>query len=97
MRSKGKFTRARVRKLARQQGYYVASPAKGTPTNLFAKVYVWGWREEDQQIIGCWFILCREHPNGHCPFPPVSQNVWVQGVRANQLGLGLDWEGTGNT
>lgn len=92
-RKANRLTRSRIRWLARQQGYYIAGPAYAARTGLYAKVSVWGFREEDRQIVLCTFSADRDCPQGYCDFPPVSGNVFVAGgVKVNQLGLGLDWE-----
>jgi hypothetical protein len=89
---RGPYTKARVRSLARQQGYYLASQAQANKFGSFAEIWVWGWDETGRRVVLCRFYACAGRPNGHCDYPPVSGNVFISGgVRANQLGLALDW------
>ena len=93
MKYKGPYTRAWVRELAREQGYFIAGNAQGGKWGWFAEVPVWGFREEDGQILLCRFVASDDHPHGHCDLPPVGGNIFPgDGVKANQLGLALTWE-----
>lgn len=89
-RYRGPYTKSYVRKLARQQGYRLASPAQATKTGLFAEVWVWGWDESRQRVITCRYQVGHDHPDGHCNYPPVSDTVRAPGgIAANQLQLDI--------
>lgn len=86
----GPFTKAYVRKLAKQKGYRIASSAQAAKTGLFAEIWVWGWDESKQRILTCRFYASRDHPHGYCELPPVSDTIFCSGgVQINQLGLPL--------
>jgi len=92
MKYKGPYTRAHVRGLAREQGYFIAGNAQGGKGGWFVEVPVWGFREEDGQVLLCRFMASADHPHGYCDLPPVGGNIFPgNGVKANQLGLALTW------
>lgn len=95
-RNRGLFTKSYVRTKAMERGYRLASLSSATRTGSFAEVWVWGWDESAGNIKTCRFYVCRQHPEGDCPFPPVSDTKFAKGgVQANQLGLPLDYKGSG--
>ena len=92
---RGPYTRAMARKLAKQRRYYIAGNARGSKRGGWAQVPVWGFREEDGAVLLTYFVVGSRYPEGYCPLPPVSGNIFAgNGVVANQLGLNLDWQNT---
>lgn len=87
---RGPYTKSKVRKLAKAQGYRIASLAQAYRSGWWAWLWVWGWDKAQQRILVCRFYACHENPEGFCELPPVADTVFSSGgVQSNQLRLDL--------